>query len=97
MKTLRLITREDYSDLKVIDPRTVALRYSHPDTILWLGRTQTWQWDGGDAIVVVTGRGDRVQPFIVIRVGDEVKALPCGGLTMAMEAMGLDPKEYQVQ
>lgn len=96
-KPLCLITREDYSDLKLIDPRTVEERYANPNTCTWYGRTQTWKWDGGDAIVVITGRGDRVQPFVVIRVGNDVKAIPCGGLNMAMAAMGLNPEEYQVQ
>jgi len=96
MKPLHLITREDYSDLNMIDPRTVEERYANPNTAFWLGRTQTWQWDAGDAIVVLTGR-NICQPYVVIRVGDTVKALPCGGLKMAMDAMGLDSTEYQTQ
>jgi hypothetical protein len=94
MKTLNLITREDYSDLKAIDPRTLSLRYSHPVVGGWCGHTQTWQWEGGDAIVVLTGQGHRSQPYVVIRVGDRVEAIPCQEIRTAMAAMGLEPSEF---
>jgi hypothetical protein len=97
-KPLYLVTTLDGSDLDKIDPRTVAERYSNLETCNFFGHTQVWQWGDGDAVVVIVNRmSESPKVAVIIRVGDIVKTIVCGGLTMAMEAMGLNPKEYKLQ
>lgn len=97
-KALHLITTDDRSDLERIDPRTVSERYLNSKTAYWVGHTQVWQWDGGDAITVITNHaGEPCQGTVVIRVEDKICAIECDGLTDAMAIMGLNPKEFQVQ
>ena len=95
---LHLITSDDRSDLERIDPRTVSERYLNPQTAYWIGHTQVWQWDGGDAITVITNHaGEPCSGSVVIRVGDQISTIPCSGLFSAMKCMGLDPKEFKIQ
>jgi hypothetical protein len=96
-KPLYNITTDDGSDLELIDQRTVTERHISSETAHIIGHTQVWQWDNGDAIVVITNRiGEPCSAVIVIRAGDEIRAIPCGGLDQAMRCMGLDPKEHKV-
>jgi hypothetical protein len=71
---------------------TRCVRYTHPIIGESLSTTQVWSWEGGDAIVVVTGRGDA---WTVIRHEDLITAVPAS-LHDAMRAVGVDPEEYQV-
>ena len=76
-----------------VDERTQKLRYSHPDTCSWYPTTQAWAWEGGDALVVVTGSSFRCysQCYIVMRLGDELHVVPAGGVAPALRAFGFDP------
>jgi len=96
---LRLITTDDGSDLDAIDPRTKMERYCDMGLCYVIGHTQVWQWDGGDAICLVTNKiGEPCAGATVIRVGDKVCVFhSLSGLTQAMECMGLDSKSFQVQ
>lgn len=97
-KPLRNITTLDGSDFDRIDPRTVTERYSNFATANVIGHTQVWTFPEGDAIALVTNKiGEPSAGAVIIRVGDKVATIPCHGLTAAMAAMGLDPKEYEVQ
>jgi hypothetical protein len=82
--TLRMVPQEQ------VDPRTSRVRYSHPDVCHWFPTTQAWTWDGGDALVVVTGHCPYTQCYVVLRIGDEVHVVPAGGLDSAARAFGLD-------
>jgi len=84
-------------NVNAVDKRTFAMRYGHYDTACWLSTTQVWSWKGGDAIVVMTGSIGAAQAYVVIRQGDKVQVLPADGLSRAMEAVGLNPKEFQIQ
>jgi len=95
---LHLLTTSDGSDLERIDPRTVSERYLNSKTAYWIGHTQVWQWEGGDAITVITNHaGEPCKGCVVIRVEDKVCAIECSGLMDALAIMGQDPKEFQVQ
>lgn len=72
---------------------TQCVRYSHHIVGFSLSTTQVWSWKGGDAIVVVVGpQGDG---WTVIRNEGTVTAVP-GSLHVAMQAVGMDPSEYEV-
>ena len=53
-----------------LDPRTVATRWEDPRTSRWLGASQKWRFEGGDAIVVC---GHYPEAWAVVRVGDRIK------------------------
>jgi hypothetical protein len=55
-----------------VDPRTIAERWAHYATASWFNHTQTWAWDGGDAIVVPTEHDGEYRSHAVIRRGDAV-------------------------
>lgn len=59
-----------------LDPRTIAARYDDPRVGRWVGHTQTWGFENGDAIVVV---GNYPECWAVIRVGDTVKVCDLSG------------------
>ena len=84
--TLQMVPQE------AVDPRTAQVRYSHPAVAHWFPTTQAWAWDGGDALVVITGHGHYVQCYVILRIGDEVHVVPAGGLDSACRAYGLDLK-----
>lgn len=58
--------------------------------------TQTWTWDGGDAIVVLTGGFKRPVTYVVLRLGDVVKIYEARGLMHALEQAGEDPNSYEI-
>lgn len=58
--------------LDKIDHRTIEERNSNPTTAPWLGNTQLWSWEGGDAIVVTTGYHPNVRTYAVIRIRNSV-------------------------
>jgi len=75
---------------------TQAARWSGP-TARWLCATQVWSWEGGDAIVVVTGRfPSPTVPYVVLRIGDKIHHVADASLHTAMQAFGLNPKDYQI-
>lgn len=68
---------------------------SHWATAGWL-HSQSWAWDGGDAIVGIVGDITHAKPWVAIRIGSTVHVLQCEGVNAAMAAFGLDPGEYRV-
>lgn len=91
MPTLTLV----YDDAE-LDPRTVALRWSDPQTKSQFATTQRWAWEGGDAIVIVTGTLSNPGCHVVIRVGDRVSVLGVVSVKEAMKFMGLQPDTFTV-
>lgn len=90
MNTLRLVAPETvHNDTKVV-------RYTDLRVCDWLSTTQAWAWEGGDALVVLTGRCPYVQDYTVIRTGDKVQVIP-GSLAMAMSAIGMNVKDFDIQ
>ena len=92
-KTTISLTDED-----ALDPRTRALRWQDPRVCNWLCATQHWAWDGGDAIVVLTGPDSTARDgvHVVIRVGDEVRVVCARSLYVAQEAVGLNPESFKI-
>lgn len=89
-KQLRMVSEKDVS------PQTIAARWDHPVTSQWLSATQFWAWDGGDAIVVVTGHIPYVSCWVVIRIGVKIRTVEAKGLKQAMGEVGLNFEEFEV-
>jgi hypothetical protein len=75
---------------------TFEARWSDPRTSPWYSTTQVWSWEGGDAIVVVTGHFPRATNYVVLRVGNQVHFVEGVGVAKAMAAFGFDPKDYYI-
>lgn len=73
---------------EAVDERTQQLRYSHPSCCSWFPTTQAWSWDGGDALVVITGRGRGVQCYVVLRFENELHVVAAGGVCQALRVFG---------
>lgn len=86
MNTLRIVSHE------AIAQKTKDVRYNDFRTSGWLGESQRWQWEGGDALVVVTGRLPNVTCYTVIRVGNSVHVLE-GSLNQALRSLGYNPEK----
>ena len=84
--TLRMVPQDN------VDPRTSFARYTDPSVAHWFPTTQAWAWEGGDALVVVTGHHPYVQCYVILRIGDEVHVVPASGFDSAARAYGLDLK-----
>lgn len=69
-----------------VDPRTIAVRLNDDRVAPWLSTTQAWTFDGGDAIVVVTGALPAVRTFVVVRRGSEVRVLEASSIVAALAA-----------
>lgn len=92
MKTLRhhgIDESKAHSDTQIV-------RRTHYLTCGWYSTTQVWSWDGGDAIVVMTGKLDRAEAVVIIRIGDQVHAVRDASVSSAMDAFGLESNSYKI-
>lgn len=69
-----------------VDTSTLAVRLSDGRVAPWYSTTQAWAFDGGDAIVVVTGYLPDVRTYVVLRRGGEVRVLEARSIVAALEA-----------
>ena len=69
-------------------------RWIDPRTSHWSSTTQVWSWEGGDAIVVLTGCIGEAMNYVVMRLGDKVHLVAGTGLAGAMRAFGIDLNDY---
>jgi len=59
--------------------------------------TQTWGWDRGDAIVVLTGGyNTKMTTYVVLRLGSKVAIYEGRGLMHALEQAGENPNDYEI-
>ena len=79
-----------------VNEATRAARRTDLRTADWISTTQVWSWDGGDAIVVVTGHLPNVVTCVVIRIGREINFVERAGLKGAMSAFGLDLADFYI-
>jgi len=83
-------------DSSKVSPLTLNARWDDLRTCTWLSTTQVWSWDGGDAIVVVTGHCPNATNYVVLRVGNKVHFVEGVGVAKAMSAFGFDSKDYYI-
>ncbi len=70
---------------------TRLVRWTDIRTCNWISTTQVWSFDGGDAIVVVTGTCPNTSAFTVLRIGEKVHVVEAS-LSDSMKAFGLTPQ-----
>lgn len=78
-----------------IDLRTITARYDHLVMGRWIGWTQAWTWEGGDAIVVTCGNlGGRVESWAAVRLGSKIVCwdISSGGIRGFLAAHGYESK-----
>jgi hypothetical protein len=80
-----------------VDSRTRALRWDHSVVGRSVAATAFWSWDGGDAIVVEVGYVPNAETWVVLRLGEVVRALPACGLKEALAQVGEDPSAYVIE
>lgn len=78
-----------------VDPETVMAWRTHWATAGWM-TTQTWSWDGGDALVGIVGDIFNAKAYVAIRIDRTIHVVQAEGLTSAMAAFGLNPSEYVI-
>lgn len=83
-------------DSSKVSALTLEARWGDIRTSPWYSTTQVWAWDGGDAIVVVTGRSPYVTNYVVLRLGNEIHFVEGVGLKYAMESFGINFKDYYI-
>ncbi len=76
---------------------TQLVRRTDWRTAPWYSTTQVWSWDGGDAIVVMTGRLGNAKAVVVLRVGDKVHVVEDASLNSAMMAFGINTTGWKIE
>jgi len=77
-----------------VDVRTITARHEHLVMGQWLGWTQAWAWEGGDAIVVTCGNVGYSSSWAAVRMGNKIVCwdVTHGGICGFFAAHGITSK-----